>query len=179
MIEVFAHKRFVWLSLLAFLLTFAVCTFIVNPQIDGKDGSGLLALQLAFDKEVGIKIIESWGAEGRAFYQRWSFTDYIYAAAYSIFLASLLSSLAVRTGKSDALMFFITPLIALSAGVFDCAENSLEAAFINNPATFSADLFYFHSIIALCKWAAIGVALMTIFILALQCLVLAVSQHRQ
>jgi len=179
MIEVFAHKRFVWLSLLAFLVTFAICTFIVNPQIDGKDGSSLLALQLAFDKEVGLQIIESWGAEGRAFYLRWSFTDYLYAAAYSLFLASLLANLAVRTGKGDQLLFFITPLIALSAGVFDCAENSLEAAFVINPVTFNAQLFYFHSVIALCKWAAIGVALLTIFILALQCLVQAVAHLRQ
>ena len=171
MLKFLRKKTVLFSSLIAMLIMFVVAILIVNRGIDGGDGSSILGLQLAFDKQLGIEIIERWGPEGRAFYNSWAFTDYIYAACYSLFFASLLAMLSSRDGKPDSRWDLIPPLIALSAGAMDCIENAMEYVFVQNPVDFSADLFFFHSIITVCKWAAIMTAVLIAFVLALRQLV--------
>ncbi len=171
MLAFLRKKTVLFGSLIAMLVMFVIAILIVNRGIDGGDGSSILALQLAFDKQLGIEIIERWGAEGRAFYNSWAFTDYIYAACYGLFFASLLAVLSSRAGRPDSRLDLIPPLIALSAGFMDCIENGMEQIFVQNPADFSASLFFFHSIITVCKWAAIMTAVMIAFVLALRQLI--------
>jgi hypothetical protein len=131
------------------MLIMAVVTMgFVNPAIDGQDGAGVLALQLAFDKEVGNEIIKSWGSAGRTMFVRWIFTDSLYAAAYSVFLAALISTLLLRKGRQGSRYFQAVVLIALLAGACDWLENTMELAFIQNPAEFSTTLFRLHSLVA-------------------------------
>lgn len=171
MLKFLRKKTVLFSSLIAMLVMFVIAILIVNRGIDGGDGSSILGLQLAFDKQLGIEIIERWGVEGRAFYNRWAFTDYIYAACYGLFFASLLAVLGSREDKPDSRWDLVLPLIALSAGAMDCIENAMEYAFVQNPTDFSANLFFFHSIITVCKWAAIMTAVLIAFVLALRHLI--------
>ena len=155
-------------SLASLTFMFVIAMYIVNPAIDGKDGSGLLALQLAFDKELGIEIISHWGAKGIAFYNRWYLVDYLYAVSYSVFLASLLSFLIFRKSKENSSLLTITPLIALVAGACDWLENTLEFVFIQNPAIFSSTLFFLHSIVAVVKWVSISIVVISIISLLIK-----------
>lgn len=171
MLNFLRKKTVLFSSLIAMLIMFVIAILIVNRGIDGGDGSSILGLQLAFDKQLGIEIVERWGAQGRAFYNSWAFTDYIYAVCYGLFFASLLAILSSRAGKPDSHWDLVPPLIALSAAAMDCLENAMEYIFVQNPADFPADLFFFHSIITVCKWAALMTAVVIAFVLALRQLV--------
>jgi hypothetical protein len=60
MLNIFSKRSVIIISTVITLIMFMVVMFIVNPSIDGKDGIGVLSLQLAFDKKVGIEIINNW-----------------------------------------------------------------------------------------------------------------------
>ena len=135
---------------------FVVVMFFVNPMIDGGNGSGVLELQLSFDKHVGIELINSWGEPGVSNFKNWIFTDSIYAFSYSLFFASLISYLTLKKGER----FYVTSIVFVSltllSGALDCVENSMELSFIYKPYGFSKNLFFIHSIVATFKWVAIA-----------------------
>ena len=64
MLNIFSKRSVVIISTVMTLIMFMVVMFIVNPSIDGKDGIDVLSLQLAFDKKVGIEIINNWTQSG-------------------------------------------------------------------------------------------------------------------
>jgi hypothetical protein len=144
---------------------FAIVMFYANPLIDGGNGSGLLKLQLAFDKEAGIAIINSWGTSGVDHFNQWIFTDYIYALSYAVFFASLLSILIMKKGKEKLLVYRFVVYLACVAGLLDWVENTMELFFVNNSSGFSSALFFLHSIIATVKWAALPIAVAYIVVL--------------
>jgi hypothetical protein len=147
-----AHKKIVIISMLFMLVLFAVVMLVVNPVIDGKNGLDVIAMQLAFSKEAGEKIIASWDVT--AFY-KWIVFDYLYAFAYGIFFASLISWLEKKKGVAYSLFSYI----AVAAALFDWTENSLELWFLHDPAGFSSVLFFVHSCLAALKWLALPVVL--------------------
>ena len=57
---------------------------------------GVVKLQLSFEKAEGIKIVESWGQLGVSNFNKWIFTDYIYAFAYSLLFSSILARLVKK-----------------------------------------------------------------------------------
>lgn len=168
MLRLLGTKSVLAASLLFMAIMMVICMKFVNPAIDGQNGASLLELQLAFDKELGLEIINRWGADGIAVYLRWGFTDYLYAVSYSLFLASLLAVQLFRTEKEGAPLLSLTPFLALAAGACDWLENILEYFFINNPLNFPAGLFFAHSLVALLKWAGIFTAITAIIYLLLQ-----------
>jgi hypothetical protein len=131
---------------------FVIVMFYVNPSIDGGDGSGLLRLQLSFHKEYGIEIINLWSESGIENFKLWIFTDYIYAIAYSLFLASLVSFIAIKKGKEKNYVHKWLVILAFFAGLFDWIENTMELFFIKDPYNYSSFLFFLHSIFASVKW---------------------------
>lgn len=152
-------------SLVLTAVMFVIVMFFVNPSIDGKDGAGVLQLQLAFEKKAAIALVEGWGESGIENFRKWIFTDYIYAFSYAWFFASLISYLALkqRQDKRFATVTFIG--LALLSGILDCIENSIELFFLRNPDAFSANLFFAHSLIASLKWAAVALVIFYILVL--------------
>jgi len=128
---------------------------IANPTIDGKDGLDVIALQLAFFKDSGIKIASSWDFET---FKRWIFWDYIYAVSYVSFFVSLLLWLG-KIKKYNVKPFVY---IAILAGLFDWIENSLEIWFLSDVDGFSSALFFFHSALATLKWMALPIVIWSI-----------------
>jgi hypothetical protein len=145
-------------SLIFMSIMFVIVMFFVNPSIDGGNGTGVIKLQLSFDKEAGIEIINSWGKSGIEQFKQWIFTDYIYAFSYSVFFASLLSFLILKKGKETSRVYKGGVYLAFVAGLFDWVENTIELFFVNNPSDLSSTIFFFHSIVAIMKWAAIPIA---------------------
>lgn len=152
-------------SVIFMSVMFVIVTFLVNPAIDGGNGIGVLKLQLSFDKEVGIAIINSWGKSGIEHFKEWIFTDYIYAVSYAVFFASLLSILIMKKGKEEFFVYRFGVYLAVIAGLLDWVENSIELFFINDPSGFSNNVFFLHSIVAIVKWAALPVAIAYIAVL--------------
>jgi len=168
MFTTFSNKKIIGISTVITLIMFAVVMFIVNPSIDGKNGMGVLALQLAFDKEVGIEIINTWGKSGIENFKQLIFTDYIYALGYSFFFASILSVLILKKSKQNSSKYKFIIFLPFIAGLFDWIENTLELLFIHNPIEFSNTLFFIHSIIASLKWIALPIIVIFIIKLSLQ-----------
>lgn len=144
---------------------FVIVMFFVNPAIDGKDGSGVLELQLTFEKDAGVELLKSWGEPGVTNFKNWIFTDYIYAVFYSLFFASLISYLTLKKGEEVNLASITFVSLGLLSGVLDCVENSMELSFINNPYSFSKTLFFVHSIVATLKWITVAIVIIYIFFL--------------
>lgn len=165
MLHLFGRKKLLIGSLIFMLMMFSIVMFFINPQIDGLNGIGVIKLQLSFNKDAGIEIIESWGASGIANFKRWIFIDYIYALSYSVFFASLLSLLILQKGKEKSLKYTWVVVLAFIAGALDWIENTMELFFLNNPSGFPDSLFFLHSVIATLKWAAVPIAV--IYVVAL------------
>lgn len=165
MLIVLGNKNVLLSSLLFLSIMFVIVMFYVNPSIDGVDGSGVLELQLSLHKNDGIEIIDRWGESGIENFKFWIFTDYIYAFAYSLFLASLVSFIVIKKGKEQYPIHKWIVYLAFYAGLLDCIENTMELFFINDPYNFSSLLFFLHSIFAIVKWLAITVVVAHIVIL--------------
>ncbi|GLS90196.1 hypothetical protein GCM10007916_12630 [Psychromonas marina] len=165
MLHLLGKKNVLLTSFILMLIMFSIVMFFINPQIDGINGMGVIKLQLSFDKDIGIEIIESWGESGIAHFKRWIFVDYIYAASYSAFFASLLSLLIVQKGKTKSLKYTWVVVLAFAACVFDWVENTMELLFLYNPSAFPDSLFFLHSVIAALKWAAVPIAV--VYVIAL------------
>lgn len=152
-------------SLALMSIMFVIVMFVVNPSIDGGNGAGVIKLQLSFQKESGIEVINSWGKSGIENFNQWIITDYIYALAYSVFFASLLSFLILKKGKENFFAYKSIVYLAFIAGLLDWIENTIELIFINNPSQVSNTLFFLHSIVALVKWGAFPIAVTCIVVL--------------
>jgi len=153
-----ANKKVVIISMMTTLIMAYIVMFVFDPMVDGKDGLGVIALQLAFEKSKGIQIVSSWNIE---VFNKGIILDYLYALSYMIFFASLVSWLEK---KRDILPSFF-PYIALLAGAFDWIENSLELWFLHDEEAFSSTLFFIHSIFATLKWLALPLIVWRIIIL--------------
>ncbi len=168
MITALGKTKVIISSLVATLLMFAIVILILNRVVDGGDGSSILRLQLSFDKNLGIEIINGWGPEGVELFKSWMFTDYLYAFAYSVFLASMLSFLILKKGVAHKPVYKISLYFAFAAGILDCIENTIELFFVNNPYEFSTNLFFLHSVLATAKWATIAIVLIYLIFLTTQ-----------
>jgi len=144
---------------------FVVVMFLVNPMIDGKDGFEVILLQLAFDKEAGVNILNSWGDSGVSNFNRYIFTDYLYAVSYSIFFASLLSMLIFSAKKEKSIKYTWIVYLAFFAGLCDWFENTVELFFIKNMMEFPSTLFFMHSTVSALKWMALPVVIVYIVVL--------------
>ena len=168
MLKTLSNKYILLFSMTMTLIMFTVVIFIVNPLIDKQGGISVLQLQLAFDKQVAINIVNSWGTYGIENFNELIFTDYIYAFSYSLFFASLFSYLLIKSEKHNHKAYKWLIVLAFTAGLLDWIENSLELFFINNQQTFSDTLFFTHSIIASLKWLAFPIVIIYIVTLLLQ-----------
>lgn len=168
MIRILNKKAIFITSMLMTLLMFCIVMFLANPAIDGKNGLSIIALQLSFDKETGIEIVNGWGGSGIERFNQWIFTDYLYALSYSIFFASWLSILILKKGVENTFRYRWVVYFALTVGLLDWVENTMELYFLSSPTTYSDILFSLHSLIASVKWSALPLVLTYLILLIIK-----------
>ena len=154
-------NKILWISTIFLFVMFSIVIFYVDPMIDGKDGSGVIALQLSFFVDRAIEVVNSWDIGGADRFKKYIFTDYIYAIAYVLFFVSVLKVLIHKKRASNRYNFFV--YFAILAGILDWVENSIEIAFVSNMQNFSETLFFLHSVISVIKWSALQIVLIGIF----------------
>ncbi len=165
MLQALSKKTVLISFLILMSMMFVTVMFYVNPLIDGDDGSGVLRLQLSFDKKIGIEIINGWGEAGIEQFKQWIVADYVYAFTYSIFLGSLVSFIALKKRREASLTYKTAVYISFSAGILDWIENTMELLFIKDPSHFSSALFFLHSVFAVVKWLAVTMVVTYIIVL--------------
>lgn len=164
MLDRIGKKKVFIFSSIALAVMFTVMYF-VNPLIDGHDGRSLLKLQLAFEKEAGEQIVRGWGESGPNRFNRLIIFDYLYAVAYSFFIAAALSLLVLKHGLGGKAFYRRLVYLTFMAGGLDWIENTMEIPFVSNPEGYPGGLFFIHSIVAATKWAIVGVGAATILFL--------------
>ncbi|MBL4659234.1 MAG: hypothetical protein JKY19_02680 [Alcanivoracaceae bacterium] len=164
MIAFLAKKSTLIASLIFASIMFVLVMFVINPVIDGGNGIGVIQLQLSFDKLAGIKIIESWGEGAIQRFKQWIFTDYIYAFSYALFLASILSTLIIKSRLVKVSIYKYVPLMPFLAGLLDWLEDSMELFFMHDMQGYSEVLFTIHSLVASAKFAFILLSFIFIII---------------
>ncbi|MDX9786991.1 MAG: hypothetical protein RBT11_09455 [Desulfobacterales bacterium] len=167
MLERIGKKKIFIIATVAVVLMFAIMLF-VNPLIDGQDGSSVLELQLSFEKERGVEIINSWGPFGHSRFNKFIVFDYLYAAAYAFFFAVTLSLLILKHDLGGKAFYRGLVYLSLMGGGLDWIENTMEIPFVNNPPGYPGILFFLHSIVAAVKWAIVGFAALAIFLLMIK-----------
>lgn len=165
MLHLLGNRKLLITSMIMTSIMFCIVMFFANPLIDGKNGMGLLALQLAFEKTSGMAIVNSWGPLGIERFNRWIFTDYIYALSYTAFFVSLLSWLMLKNGITDKSRHALVLYAPLVAGSMDWIENTMEIFFLKSPEDFSNALFFVHSLVSTIKWSALPIVI--VYIVAL------------
>ncbi len=165
MLNILNSRNIVITSAISTILLFIIVMFIVNPNIDGHYGLEVISLQVAFDKQVGIHLISTWGDTGISMFNNYIFTDYLYAVSYALFIASMLAIQIHKRKNTNLATYTWIFFLPFFAAICDWIENSLQLIFINNPYEFSQLLFFVHSFIASLKWVTILFALTYLSIL--------------
>jgi hypothetical protein len=147
---------------------FALLVFvIVDPYIQGEKGANIVALQCSFDKSHADAVLQTWGSDAAARFNRSIWIDYLFALVYPVAFASWLYFLAGRKGMLSSVYCRSSIYIALSAGIFDWIEDSMELWYINKISDLSGDFFFLHSLAAYAKFAAILTSILCISFLLL------------
>lgn len=156
MVDLLGRKAVLFFSCILTSVMFAIVMFFANPAIDGGSGFDLLALQLSFDKESGLAIINRWGEAGVDNFKKYIVFDYVYALSYALLFSSVLRFLWLRGHEGSVVrnQWFIS--FAVSAGLLDWIENTLEFFFIKYPESYPGWLFFLHSALSVLKWGMVA-----------------------
>ena len=146
-----------YLSLTLTIICGFALTRLVDPVLVKKSGFGVIHLQFAQRPDRLLLILQSWGAEGRAFFLRWIWLDYIYPAAYGTFLFLLLRR-SVNRAFPASMTLRVLSLLPLLAGVLDWVENTVEIYMMRHIAQ-AAEIFALHRFFVYTKWSAVFLSL--------------------
>ena len=139
--------------ILSFFVSFACILafqFYVKPGLNPASGrNSMIELQLAFDKNEALIIIDTWGDSGKKHFLDSIWIDFLFPAGYSTFLSSLIARSLIRI---KSLRFKSLIFIPFAAALLDIIENTIEIFFVMDPSLISENLFILHSIIASVKW---------------------------
>jgi len=161
-------SKFVLLFSLCAVVVFTLLLSRIDAKIAGKDGPGVVYLQLAFFRENFEAVISAWGPEGVSFFLKTIWIDFIYPISYAVLLASapLFLSKFVRDSYGDIdfkavddkIPIAVIIIIPFLAAFFDYIENILHAVILSR-RVFSDSIIFTASVAATLKWALIFVSL--------------------
>ncbi len=113
---------------------------------------GILDFEFAWTSSQITVIFTAWGPEGMALHAAGIYWDFLYILGYESMIAGLILLLSRQlSGKIQILGLYLT-LSPFLAGIFDCIENLLLLAMLNNPTEFSAVLPLLAGIMASIKF---------------------------
>ena len=113
---------------------------------------GILDFEFAWTASQITAIFAAWGPEGMALHATGIYWDFLYIVGYGSLIAGLILLLSRQlTGKVQLVGLYLT-LSPFLAGNFDCIENLLLLAMLNNPTGFSTILPMLAGIMAAIKF---------------------------
>ena len=169
MFSILGRKQTLILSTLLTIILILVIILIVDPYIEGTKGASILSLQCSFDRTHADAVLRTWGSDAAVRFNQMIWVDYLFAFVYPVALASwLLFFINKQQGLISYVYCRSSVYIALSTGLFDWIEDSMELWYINKTSELPEIFFFLHSLAASAKFAAIFLVLLCIVILLLK-----------
>jgi hypothetical protein len=165
-----ALARFWIVTLFANLVVVFLIIFrLVGAQPDADDPT-VLDLQLAFNTDRFVEVIQAWGPDVTDDFRANLWIDCLFPVVYSLALGSGIALLSARdlTARADdpppylVLLLFMLPFVA---AFFDLAENAAHWLALDDPLHPPSALVLTASVAAVIKWALIGVSLLAVVLL--------------
>jgi len=139
-------------AVLTVLLTLVLTR--IEQEISGPSGAGIVYLELAFSREIFMRIISLWGEYGANLFIKTIWIDYIYPIAYSFLIAGGLAITEFKMTGAGKVFSNITQkiyLLPFLAAIFDFIENSILIYIVVN-SFFNEYIILASSIISSIKW---------------------------
>lgn len=159
-LHTFLHRRSTlivsFLILIACLIAF---NFIQGDHLRGK--TGLFTMQTRFTVESMQAVLTEWGKDGVRAYLNLMWVDFLFPAAYAVFLASAM----MRTHNNTHLRAYLLPLVA---GALDWVENLFHLFLLPNASQTLQPLpTFLAALAASLKWGLLflSVGLIAFFLL--------------
>jgi hypothetical protein len=168
MLSIVGKKQTLVFSTLLTVILALFVILVVDPYIEGEHGASIVTLQRSFDRNSADTVLATWGSDAAARFNRSIWVDYLFALVYPVALASWLLLLISKKGLLSSVYCRSSIYIALSAGLFDWIEDSMELWYINKTSELPEIFFFLHSLAASAKFTAIVVAALCIVILLLK-----------
>jgi hypothetical protein len=152
----------------SFILTIIVMTVLQifgSHLITNEAPRGIVSFELARDLDQALKIIDSWGIQGRIFAGLDLGFDYLFLVMFSITLASGSILIAEKFNgywKSFRIIGYAMAIGSVMAGLLDAVENyALIQILVGNGSDFLAGLAFWC---AVPKFILVGIAITYILI---------------
>ena len=119
------------------LLIFLLINQLIFAALPAETPSfGILDFEFAWTANQITVIFSAWGSEGMALHAAGIYWDFLYILGYGSLIAGLILLVSRQlSGKIQLIGLYMT-LTPILAGIFDCIENMLLLAMLNNPTGF-------------------------------------------
>lgn len=151
MIAFLCQKKTLIVWALLGVLLFATLSY-VDFRLSGLNGTGIIAHQLSFTQQRALYVLNNWGPEGRLFFIRTVWLDYVFPVFLGLFLFGVLHNQLVARYKRLSQKQLLILAIPFLGTFFDYAENSYQVAQALHAETMPEMLFFLTSAISLLKW---------------------------
>jgi len=115
-------------------------------------------LKLIHSNESLMEYFDAWGAQGRLFYIRYQYRDFIYPIIYSVFMSAILIRL-IRPRYFN--VWVAVPMLAM---VFDFVENYYLRVLVYDYPNLISQNITMASVFSSLKWLTILISILLIFI---------------
>ena len=122
------------------------------------NGAIIPDVHLFHSKENLLETFSEWGKQGRLYYIRYQYRDFIYPIMYSVLFSGVLIRL-IRPKSFN--LWVMVPFLAM---LFDFAENYFLRVLVYDFPNFIANNIVFASIFSSLKWFAILFSVILIYI---------------
>lgn len=113
---------------------------------------GILDFEFAWTANQITVIFNAWGPEGIALHASGIYWDFLYILGYGSLIAGLILLLSRQLSGKIKLIGLYFSLFPFLAGIFDCIENFLLLAMLNNPTGFASMIPWFAGLMASIKF---------------------------
>ena len=156
----FFTNAVLFIILLSLIAISAVMYFGIGGTKDLYDLSGMFIpdMNLFHSNESLMKYFDAWGPQGRLYYIRYQYRDFIYPIIYSVFMSAILIRL-IRPKYFN--VWVVVPMFAM---LFDFAENYFLRVLVYDYPNLDPQNISYATVFSSLKWMTILFSLILIFI---------------
>ncbi len=156
----FLTNAVLFIILLSFMAISALMYFGIGGTKDIYDLSGMFIpdMNIFHSNDSLMEYFDAWGAQGRLFYIRYQYRDFIYPIIYSV----LMSAILIRLIQPKYFNFWV--IVPMFAMLFDFAENYFLRVLVYDYPNLDPQNISYATVFSSLKWMTILFSLILILI---------------